>query len=222
MNICVLIPVYNEAKAIGRVVKSITSLGLDVVVVDDGSDDDSESIAKKEGATVLRHGQKNGKGFSLQYGFNYIQNKGYDAVITMDGDGQHAATDLKAFIEKSQKYPHSVINGNRMTSSKGMPLVRYLTNKFMSFIISLATGQSIPDSQCGFRYIGMKVLKDINPSCTGFEIETEILMKAAKRKHNIFSVPIQTIYEDEESKINPMGDTIRFFSYFFKELFTKK
>ncbi len=222
IKICVLIPVLNESQAIGSVVESLRNRNLDVVVVDDGSTDDSGAIASQKGAIVIRHDTKKGKGQSLRDGFRYIVDRGYDGVVTMDGDGQHDAADLDQFIRLVERERPGVIVGNRMAKPDGMPWIRYLTNRLMSAVISRACGQRIPDTQCGYRYIDTKVLRDIPLHCDDFEIETEMLMKAAKRGCRICCVPIKTIYQDEESKINPLKDTFRFFVYFTKELCSSK
>lgn len=222
IKICVLIPVLNESHAIGSVVESLHKRNLDVVVVDDGSTDDSGAIAGQKGATVIRHDTKKGKGQSLRDGFRHIVERGYDGVVTMDGDGQHDAADLEQFIQLAERERPGVIVGDRMAKPDGMPCIRYLTNRLMSAIISMACGQKIPDTQCGYRYIDARALKNISLNCDDFEIETEMLMKAAKRGYRICCVPIKTIYQDEESKINPLKDTVRFFVYFIKELCSSK
>lgn len=217
-KICVLIPVLNEAQAIGAVVSSLRTRNLDVVVIDDGSTDDSGTIARHNGAIVIRHEVKKGKGQSLRDGFRYALERGCDGVITMDGDGQHAAADIGQFLQRIAKERPCIIVGNRMADPRGMPRVRYLTNWLMSFLISSACGQRIADTQCGYRYIDSRVLREVPLACDDFEIETEILMKSAKRGFRVDSVPVSTIYRDEESKINPWKDTLRFIAYFIKEL----
>src|SRR3989338_4032937 len=108
-KICVLIPVLNEAQAIGAVVRSLRVQNLDVVVIDDGSTDDSGAIARQNGATVIRHEEKSGKGQSLRDGFRYILERGYDGAITMDGDGQHDAADIDQFIALAGKVSPGMI-----------------------------------------------------------------------------------------------------------------
>ncbi|MCK5179213.1 MAG: hypothetical protein KAR32_06750, partial [Candidatus Omnitrophica bacterium] len=107
-------------------------------------------------------------------------------------------------------------------NSKGMPFIRYCTNRFMSWLISLACGQSIADTQCGYRYIHCEILKQLDLTSRDFEIETEILMKACQKGFKVLNVPIKTIYRNEESKINPFKDTIRFFTYFIKEICSRR
>ena len=218
MNPCILIPVYNEFKEIGRLVESLKRKGLPVVVIDDGSTDDSGGIAKQKGAVVIRHDQNQGKGRSLQDGFEYVLKNNYDGVITIDGDGQHDINDIDQFISKAKEHPLSVITGTRMDDSKGMPFVRFVTNRMMSWMISTLCKQNIPETQCGFRLISREVLNELKLTSSDFEIETEVLIKASKKGFKIYSVPIKTIYRDEASKINPLLDTFRFFIYMMKEI----
>lgn len=217
MKTCVLIPAYNESKEIGRVVEAVKNKGLDVIVVDDGSTDNCGVIAREKGAAVLRHEVRCGKGLSLKEGFKQVLKGPYTAVITMDGDGQHAPEDLNQFLAKQEQDPASIITGNRMVNFKDMPLVRYWTNCFMSSLISSICKQHIPDTQCGFRYIHRKILEDIQITCNDFEIETEVLIKASKKGYKIHSVPIKTIYREERSNIRPIKDTFRFFRYLIRE-----
>ncbi len=222
MNICIIIPVYNEAQTIGSLIDSVRRKSHDVIVINDGSTDQTGAIAEEKGAIVIHHEQRSGKGYSLRKGFAYALEHGYDGVITMDGDGQHDVEDLGQFIKVANEHQISIVTGNRMNNSKVMPFIRSCTNKFMSWLISMACKQSIKDTQCGFRYIGRGVLEKLDLTCQDFEIETEILMQACKNGFKVYSVSVKTIYCDEKSKINPFKDTIRFFSYFIKEIFSSK
>lgn len=217
-RICVLIPVLNEAQTIGKVVSAVRTQELDVVVIDDGSMDDSGATARQNGATAIRHETRKGKGQSLRDGFCYALEHGYDGVITMDGDGQHDAADLRQFLRMIEEKHPGMIVGNRMANPQGMPVVRYLTNRFMSSLISAVCGQWIPDTQCGYRYIDSRILREVQLTCDDFEIESEMLMKSAKQGFRIDSVPVATIYRGEESKISPWKDAVRFFAYFIREI----
>lgn len=216
MKICVLIPSYNESETIGSLVQRIKVRGLDVLVIDDGSVDQTAEIARQSGANVLRHRENKGKGTSLKEGFRYILNSDYDAVITMDGDGQHAPSDIPKFINASFDPGADMVVGNRMAACKNMPFIRWLTNNFMSLVISLICGKNIRDSQCGFRLIKREVLKESNPISSNYEIESETIIEAHHRGFKIKSVPIQTIYAHQISQINPVVDTIRFFRFILK------
>jgi len=222
MKICALIPSFNESGTIGLLVRNVKLVGLDVVVVDDGSVDRTAEIARDSGAKVLRHKQNKGKGASLKEAFCYALEKGYDAVITMDADGQHSPGDISKFIDAAERADVDIIVGNRMSSSKNMPPVRWLTNKFMSFVISKICRQGIPDSQCGFRLFKKEALKALDLTSANYEIESEALIEACRKNLKIKFIPIQTIYAQQISRINPIVDTIRFFRYILNLSVKKK
>jgi glycosyltransferase involved in cell wall biosynthesis len=222
MKACVIIPTYNEAKAIGDLVSSIRSQNFEVVVVDDGSLDKTHKIACDSGALVLRNENNLGKGASLARGFNHALANNFDAVITMDGDGQHLTEDIQHFIRLATSSDSDIFIGNRMYKTQNMPLLRILTNKIMSWFISVITKQKIPDSQCGFRLIKKEALKRIDFVTSKFEIESEMLIKGARLGFKIESIPIKTVYSGEKSRINPVVDTFRFFRFAIRELWTTK
>ncbi len=217
MKICVLIPSFNEEKTVGWLVKSVRKQGFDTVVIDDGSRDNTAKIARECGAEVIVNEQNLGKGASLRKAFGILANRPYDAVIIMDGDGQHLPADIPPFLETYKEKKPGIIVGNRMQKAKGMPLVRWLTNRFMSYVISKMCGQWIPDTQCGFRLIDTKALRQMELNTEKFEIESEMLLEAARKGYEIASVPITTVYEGQYSAIHPIRDTIRFFSFIFKK-----
>ncbi len=222
MNIIVVIPAHNEAKAIVPLLKRIHELGFKTIVIDDGSIDDTARLAQAQGGQVIATGQKSGKGTALRLGFKHALAQGAEAVIALDGDGQHDPQDLPKFVEAYANTRCGIVNGNRLDNPQGMPPVRLYTNRFMSWLISSLCGQYIADTQCGYRLIAAEVLKGIELTCTDFEIETEILVKAARRRYAMVSVPIKTIYRDEVSKIKPVRDTIRFIKFIVREAFVKK
>jgi len=221
MKICVIIPIYNEADNIEHVVLRVKAKDLSVIVVDDGSNDNSGSMAADKGAIILREEIRHGKGYALRKGFDYAVKNNYDGVIAMDGDGQHDADDIPGFIEIAKKNNACIITGNRFKDAKAMPFVRYITNRAMSYIVSKACGITIPDTQCGFRYISCSVLKDISLEYDNYEIESELLIKAAKRNIKIYDVPVKTIYNNEKSHIRPVRDTLKFIAFYIKAVFSK-
>jgi len=213
MKICIVIPAHNESREISRLVKEIKEEHPDVLVVDDGSLDNTAEIASGAGALVIKNQANLGKGSCLRKGFDYALAHNFDAVITMDGDGQHLPQDLKSFISLAGVSESGILIGNRMLNTKKMPLIRILTNKFMSWLISRLCRQSIPDTQCGFRLIKRAVLEKITLATDKYEIETEILIKASRSGFKIESVPITTVYRGEKSQINPFTDTLRFLKF---------
>ncbi len=222
MRTCVIIPTYNESKTIGSIVSEIKKQDLDVLVIDDGSHDNTGRIASHNGAQIIQHDRNFGKGASLRRGFEYALEQGYSSIIMMDGDGQHNPQDLTRFIRAANETEAALVLGNRMGNTKSMPVARRLTNGFMSWIISIFARQAIPDSQCGFRLVRRNVLEKIKLFSLNFEIESEILIKAAKERFKIFSIPIKSIYQGEASKINPIIDALRFIKMLFKVTFQRK
>lgn len=218
MKICVIIPAYNESYAIGCLISQIRQQGLEVLVIDDGSHDNTAEVARVSGAYVIKNSGNRGKGASLARGFDYALTQGFDAVITMDGDGQHLPSDIPNFIHRAAASKNGLFVGNRMVKIRNMPLVRFLTNKFMSWLISFVAHQDIPDTQCGFRLIKKDILKGIRLKTSKFEVESEMLLQVSRLGFHIESVPISTVYKGEKSKINPVTDTIRFIKFILKEL----
>lgn len=217
MRICVIIPTYNESRAIADLINQIVKLGLEVIIIDDGSTDDTVKIANACGVKVLVSLQNMGKGASLIKGFNFALQSGFDAVISMDGDGQHSPDDLAAFAQKARSSQSVLIVGNRMGVIKQMPVLRVMTNFLMSNFISLIVKQHIPDTQCGFRLVKKELLARIDLLTSKYETESEILIKAAHLGFKIESIPVKTIYSGQKSQINPLLDTLRFVRFMARE-----
>lgn len=220
-RIAIIVPAHNEAKAIGPLVEAVRALGYDCIVIDDGSVDNTNAVALQAGAVVLQTKVKSGKGNALKLGFDYVIKNGYEALIVMDGDGQHSPSDIKGFVDCYQRTNADIVSGSRMNDPRGMPLVRLATNRLMSWLISLFCHQHIADTQCGFRLIKTDVLRAIKLESSDFEIETEVLIRASKKGFKIGSADVQTIYNDEVSKIRPVRDTVRFIAYLWRELLRK-
>lgn len=207
-----LIPAYNEAARVGDVVAVARHHVDEVVVVDDGSTDETVAVAEKAGATVLRHPQNRGKGAAISTALDCFGRSNAEMAILLDADGQHDPSEIPKFVDAAEKERAGVVVGTRMGDVRRMPRVRLWTNQFTSWVTSKLAGQKIPDSQCGFRLLRRAVLKDLRPSTARFETETEILIQAGRAGHKIVSVPIRTIYESGcTSRIHPWRDTIRFF-----------
>jgi glycosyltransferase involved in cell wall biosynthesis len=210
MRTCLIIPALNESQEIANLIQQARRFVPDILVIDDGSTDQTAQIAKSSGAEVLRNERNQGKGACLVKGYAYALAKGFDAVISMDGDGQHSPLDLPAFLKAAEEQGNALIIGNRMFNLKNMPFLRVITNRFMSSLLSLVTKQEIPDTQCGFRLVKRELLEKVNLVTSKFEMESEILIKASRRGFKIRSVPIKTIYGNQKSQINPFVDTFRF------------
>lgn len=216
MRICVIIPAHNEAANIARLIQDIKKYQLEILVIDDGSSDRTFQIANNSGVQVMFNLNNQGKGASLIKGFKYALDNNFDAVITMDADGQHLPQDLPLFIESAKNQDIHIILGNRMLNTEGMPILRVVTNKFMSWFISTITKQVIPDTQCGFRLIKKEVLKKIKLRTSKYETESEILIEASRLGFKITSIPIKSVYRRGKSRINPFIDTLRFIRFIIR------
>ncbi len=221
-NICALIPAYNEEKNIGNLVRGLLPGIKNVVVVDDGSTDRTARRAKESGAVVLRHQPCQGKGAALKTGYDYCLSQGFDAILNLDGDGQHDWREIEKFFKIAAETRAGIIIGNRMGDIKNMPRLRLLTNRVTSGIISFLVKQKIEDSQCGYRLIQRPVLEKVKLSTAHFDTESELLIKAGRLGFKIISVPIETIYREEASEINKVVDTCRFIRLIWRSLWQRK
>ncbi len=221
MKIGALIPAYNEEEKIAWVVKKTLPFVQEVLVINDGSRDRTEDRAKKAGAKVINHLQRKGKGEALKTGFDYLLNNAYQAIITLDGDGQHNPDEIPSFLKKAKEKRMGMVIGCRQRNIFNMRFDRFLTNWFTSSAISLLCSQRIPDSQCGFRLINGETLRKIRLQTSHFDTESEMILKIARKGFRIESVPIDTVYKKEKSKIRPLPDTLRFFKFLFLSLFIK-
>ena len=221
-GICVLIPAFNEEKNIGRVVSEVLSLGFKTIVIDDGSTDSNARIVQALGADCVVSQRNEGKGAAIQRGFDRFLSQNFDAVILMDADGQHRAQDLHKFVAALGEPRGELLIGDRMACPSGMTWVRVLTNRFMSLLISLAAGQSVPDSQCGYRALTRKAVSILRLRTQRFEAESEMILSAARAGFKISSIPVESVYRDEVSHIHPVRDSLRFFKFFIGFLFSKR
>jgi glycosyltransferase involved in cell wall biosynthesis len=208
-RVLALIPVYNEEYHIAGVVTA-TRLQLPVLVVDDGSTDESAARAKAAGVLVLRQSPNQGKGAALRAGFRYAIQNNFQAVITLDADGQHDPVEIPKFIDRYQQGPADLIIGARDFSK--IPLVRRLTNTFGRWSFSWALGQPARDNQSGYRLISHRMMEAMLSSReAGFEFEVEMIVVCVQRGYILDWVPIRTIYAGERSHINPLRHTIHYF-----------
>lgn len=223
MKTIVLIPVYNEEKQLDALLSEMRELDFDTLVIDDGSEDGTADVAKAYNVKLIRNEVNLGKGTALRRGFEYALEKGYDLIFTMDGDGQHRPEDLLKIYKHYFRSGADIIIGNRMWNPIGMPLIRKVTNRVMSKIISFLTKTHIPDSQCGLKLIRREVLCNVDISSRKFEIESEILIRAIRKGYKVESMPILSIYHaHSSSKIRPLRDTIRFLRFIAKIIFLRK
>lgn len=220
----IIVPFYNEEQTIYSVSAKLIETGLPITFINDGSSDISYPILydvvdklNVPNISILNYPNNQGKGFAIKHGANYLISKGYDYILTFDADGQNSISDISQFLTALKIHPGAkIILGNRLHNPKNMPLIRLLTNKIMSWLVTILIGTKIPDSQCGMRLIHKDVF-DLDLQSDNFQLETEMPLKAGMKGWEIVSVPIKCIYnKDRKSKINPLKDTFRFFKMLFK------
>ena len=196
-----LIPAYQEGPRIGAVVKTARA-HLPVVVIDDGSSDDTAARAETAGATVVHQLPNAGKGAALRAGFRYALDGGYAAAVTLDADGQHDPDEIPAFLDVFRERRPELVIGKRAFGE--MPPVRRLANTLGGLTLSAALGRNVPDNQSGYRLIGRVLLRAMLESDeSGFEFEVEMIARAIALGLPIEWVPIRTIYAGEPSHIEP-------------------
>lgn len=208
-EIIALIPAYNEARFIADVVRG-AARHVPVVVMDDGSSDGTGGAAALAGAKVIAHTRNSGKGKALLTGFDYAINRGVDAAITLDADGQHDPDEIPLFIEAFRAGQGDIIIGQRQYSE--MPAKSQFGNRIGSFFLRLAMGRPIPDNQSGYRLFSRAAMQQVRPKSTRFEAEVEMLLRADFAGLTVGWVPIKTIYHTEKkSHFRPLQDSALFF-----------
>lgn len=217
MHLAALIPAYREERYIADVVQRCRAQVERVLVVDDGSGDRTGDLAREAGAELLRHEANKGKGAAIKTGLRHLVADGTEWIILLDGDGQHLPEEIARFRSAAEAEPSIRLwLGNRMADTSKMPAVRKATNTFMSWLLSRVCRQQIPDSQCGFRLVHRTIAPRLECETTGFDYESEMLIRLSREGERIGAVPVTTIYRDEVSSIRPAADTIKFFKLIFR------
>lgn len=192
MEFYVVIPAYNEKRTIRNIVQSALKYTSQVIVIDDGSSDGTAEELHGLSITLLQHSENKGKAASLFEGITCAINKGAEAIVTLDGDGQHSPDDIPLLLGEAENHPKTIIIGARLADKDSIPKKRYYANKIANFWISWASGYQIDDSQSGFRLYPASLFDGLKISTTklkSFVFESEILIKAAQRK--IYSKPVK-------------------------------
>lgn len=215
---CVLIPCLNEEAAIQQVIESALALNVPVIVVDDGSDDRTPEIVGALPVTLLRHPQRRGKGEALRHGFREALKQGFDAVVTMDGDGQHLASDIPRIVAAAQRYPDHIVIGARLLEREQQPKARRRANAVADWGISWGCGLPVADTQSGQRWYPRAALELVELAAENFVFEAAILIAACREKGlGVASVPIASRYHGDFrlSHFSPVRDVVRITTYTF-------
>ena len=211
MNIGVIIPALNAAKTLGPIVAEAKEYVEKVVVVDDGSSDGTGDVARQNGAIVIRHDVNRGKGGALKSGFLWAIEQQLDGVITLDADGQHLPRQIPQFIEHRRATGADLIIGGRAHLFDGMLPRRRMANRFSAWAVAKASRTKIKDSQSGFRFYSARVLREIPLRAEGFDMETEVIIRAGVRGLRVEQIPIELGFVDglSTSHYKPLADTFR-------------
>jgi len=215
MDIYIVVPAFNEAKRISKVLEELSKTKFPVVVVDDGSTDSTFQVAsriknKDLRFTILRHEVNLGKGAAMKTGAEAAFRLGADAVVFMDSDGQHLINDLPQFTKALDK-GFDIVFGTR-NLNYGVPLARYLGNKFASIYISVLFGIYVSDILCGFRGLSKNGYKIIHWESQGYGVETEMVVRTAKTGIRNCEVPVTTLYYDKFKGVSLLDSFNIFFS----------
>jgi len=213
MKTVAVIPAYNVEKTIAGVIRNTKKFVDDVIVINDGSTDNTGLLAEKLGVILLNHPTNQGLGYALRTGFKEALIRGYDIVVTLDSDGQHDPEDIERLIRRLQENRVDLIIGSRMINRvewSNFPRHRLLGNLILTFVTNLAVGRKVTtDSQSGYRVIKREVLEEMDLIGKTMEIASEIIFEAGKNGFKIDEVPIKATYDKEVSNVNALRDISR-------------
>jgi glycosyltransferase involved in cell wall biosynthesis len=210
-RICIAIPALNAARHVGPVIEEARRLNRDVVLVDDGSSDDTARVAESAGAKVLRHAVNRGKGAALKTAFTWALQQGFDSVITLDADGQHLAAEIPKFVEARASSGADLIIGGRAHLFGQMLPRRRFANRFSARMIALVSGSVVTDSQSGYRLYSRNLLEKLTLRADGFDMESEVIVRAGRAGLRVVTIPIELGFVDgvATSHYKPIKDSLR-------------
>ena len=210
-TVAILIPAYNAARSVAAVVRGAAAEVPLVLVIDDGSIDGTGDAAREAGAVVLRHDVNRGKGAALKTGFCWALEQGVDGVVTIDADGQHLPSEIPKILRAQEESgAHLVIGGRAHLFAQMLPR-RRRANRFSAAAIAWASHAAITDSQSGFRYYSAELIRTMPLQADGFDLESEVIVKAGQRGMDIVTTPIDLGFVDgiSTSHYRPVADTVR-------------
>jgi glycosyltransferase involved in cell wall biosynthesis len=203
LNCCVLIPTYNNSNALKNVIDSVLEYTESIIIVNDGSTDNTKEILSRYLYLQIFHHAKNlGKGKALQTGLLNGIELGYDYLISIDSDGQHLASDLEIFLDELEKNKNAIIIGNRNMNVDHVPTKSSLGKRFSNFWFKIETGKELPDTQSGYRLYPIKKLANTFYFSSKFEFEIEIIVRAVWKGLNVISVPVKVYYAPPNERIS--------------------
>jgi len=195
-SIITVIPAYNEATRIGLVVRDALRFAGKVLVVDDGSTDDTAKAATDAGARIVRHLENSGAGAATMTGIEAARAMGADIIVTLDADGQHDPADIPLLLKPVLEDRADIVFANRFGQRNRIPLIRRFFNAVGNVVTLVATGKWVADSQCGFKVFGPKAVKEVDLRMRGFEFCTEIVRESVHHRWRIAQVPSKVVYSE--------------------------
>jgi glycosyltransferase involved in cell wall biosynthesis len=204
-----VIPALDEAGSIAQVVEGVRGVVDHVIVVDDGSSDQTAERARAAGAEVIVHGINRGKGHAVRSGLARVLDGQFTHVLLLDGDMQHLPEEAASLVEHAVRSGADVVLGQRRFDRDRMPPSRYHANRIGSRVLSWFVGVPVEDTQCGFRVFRVDALRPLHLNATKYEIETEMLVKVRRRGGRVETVPVTAVYAGQKSKLRPVPDTTR-------------
>lgn len=212
-RILVVIPAYNGARTISRLLKNLSRQNINqVFVVNDGSADETSRILLEHSVQHVTHEYNLGKGTAIKTAAKWAVKRGYDWILTMDADLQHPPASVVDFIQNRDL--NTIVIGDRRDLSP-MPLMRRFSNRLTSLLLSIRANRLLRDSQCGFRLLPVQIFQECSFSYSGFQFESEVLIKAIGAGYKIEHIDIPTVYGDEESAMRNFKDTVKFAAMYF-------
>ena len=197
MKIYIVIPAFNEETKIAHVLEDLKKHGYkDIVVIDDGSRDNTEAIAREQGVKVIRHLINMGYGGASITGMEFAFRHGADIAVAFDADGQHDVSDITKLTKPIINNQAMVVIGSRMLNIKNMPWIRRIGNKGLTFLTYLMFGVKTSDSQSGFRAVHRNAWKMMHLKSNGFEYASEMIKEIGRHNIKLKEVPINVIYSD--------------------------
>ncbi len=196
MKTVAIIPAYNEGSRVGNVVRDALPFVDMVIVVDDGSTDDTSMKAAKAGAIVLRHIENCGAGAATMTGIDGAREIAADVVVTLDADEQHSPDDIPALLKPIVEDSADIAFANRFGRRNRIPVVRRFFNFLGNIVTFAATGKWVSDSQCGFKVFGPLALEQVDLRMSGYEFCTEIVRECAQRRWRTAEVPAKVLYSE--------------------------
>jgi glycosyltransferase involved in cell wall biosynthesis len=212
LKVLVGIPALNEERTIAKVVIRAQKHAAQVLVVDDGCKDDTAQIAERLGAVVLKHAKNLGKGAAIRDCFSYAMQSGADVLVTIDGDGQHDASEIPILVSALVSGHADVAIGARLSKPSSMPRFRWLGVRILDQITGIKAGGKLVDSQSGFRAYSRKAIESLTAAEFGMSVDSEIIKKAAAARMQIVQAPISVRYSGQTSSSNPFLHWLDVFS----------